>query len=68
MKPGLFYRHENFMDVMVKVKKVYDIHRDYIKIKVDWWSKTYKMPLKVTQTLKINKSDLDKWEVVNEKK
>jgi hypothetical protein len=65
MRQGRFYRHNNFMDVMVYVRKVYDVHKDYVRVKFEWWNKTLDHPIGIVQNFKIPKKDLVNWEVTN---
>lgn len=57
-----FYRHINFMDVMVNVLEIKEDTPDYVKLLVAWWNKTYDMPIGIVEIIEIDKKDLKSWE------
>lgn len=60
MKPGGFYVHKEFLDVMIEVLKMQDT-----QVEVLWWNRGYTgNPWLIDhrpQTLKIAKRDLKDW-------
>jgi len=70
MRTHELYKHINCLDVAIKPIKIWDVHKDYIKVKL-WWYNVHgnrlgiKEPwsMNYQETVKIQKKDLSNWKL-----
>ena len=57
---GKTYSHQNMLDTLIFVQQVFPVNKDYVKLKVRWFTRTG-LDIKLEETIRVNKSEFKRW-------